>query len=245
MSSRGLARNRLVPALVAGLLACVATGCTVAGSRGAPEKAVAPVSADAAQARASGYTLRQAEAPPAETSQAAVASPLVMRGRGPAARIVDAAGTEVWHASEATPLYGLRASPDGQHVVTYAGDANSSVRPVDDLDAGRPLPTHPDVPGATGFGQWHWLDAQRLLGVAELPAEGDDAGLTAAERESRPPLATLLAVFDLRDGTLHDVDVADGLPRVFLVETVQDTRVQLLGEETGTAVWAELAAAPH
>ena len=197
------------------------------------------------QVHASGYALRGTEAPPAESSQAVVVPRLVMRGRGPAARIVDASGIEVWHASEATPLYGLRASPDGRRVVTYAGDADFSVRPVDDLDSARPLPTHPDVPGATGFGHWYWLDAQRLLGVSELPAQGDDAGLTAAERESRPPLATLLAVFDLRDGTLRDVDVADGLPRVFLVEAVQDGRVQLLGEEVGTAVWAELVAAPH
>ena len=202
-------------------------------------------SADAVQVRASAYDLRGTEAPPAEASQAAVAPPLVMRGRGSSARIVDAAGTEVWHASEAAPLYGLRASPDGRRVVTYAGDANSSVRPVEALETAQPLPTHPDVPGATSFGQWFWLDAQRLLGVAELPAQDDDAGLTAAERESRPPLATLLAVFDLRDGTLRDVDIANGLPRVFLVEAVQDGRVQLLEEDAGTAVWAELVAAPH
>src|SRR5690606_3020627 len=124
------------------VLACLATGCAVAGDRDTPTPAML-ASADAVQVRASAYDLRGTEAPPAEASQAAVAPPLVMRGRGSSARIVDAAGTEVWHASEAAPLYGLRASPDGRRVVTYAGDANSSVRPVEALETAQPLPTHP------------------------------------------------------------------------------------------------------
>ncbi|WP_344759687.1 hypothetical protein [Luteimonas lutimaris] len=225
-------------------LGCLIAGCAVAGATNEPA-AAARDSAQAAQVHASGYTLRETEAPPAEAAQAAVASPLVMRGRGTNARIVDAAGNAVWCAPGEMPLYGLRASPDGRRVVTYAGDANSSVRPVDDLDAARPLPTHPDVPGATGFGQWYWLDAQRLLGVSELPAAGDETGLTAAERESRAPTATLLAVFDLRDGTLRNVDVADGLPRVFLVETVQGVHIQLSDEGAGTTAWSELVGVPH
>src|SRR5690606_29601976 len=109
------------PSAARGLvLVCLAAGCAVAGAGEASTPAT-PASADAMQIH---YMLRETEAPPDEASQAVVAPPLAMRGRGAAARIVDATGNEVWHASEATPLYGLHASPDGRRVVTYAGDAN-------------------------------------------------------------------------------------------------------------------------
>ena len=239
MSGAG-AMYRVRSALAGIVLAGLAAGCAVADGAQAP---VAPGNGQAVAAeRATGYVLRAAAAPSQAASPAAASPALVLRGRGATARIVDAAGAEVWHASESTPLYAVQASPDGRRVVTYAGNADFSVRAVDDLAAATALPTRPDVAGASAFGAWHWLDAQHLLGVAELPAAGSGAGMTAAERESRPPEATVLAVFDLDDGRLHAVEVAAGLPRVFTIDAVQDGHVRLQAEATQPPVWAELVA---
>lgn len=233
--------NRWLPATLACVVvvACLAAGCAVADGAQSPT-APAPAG-NTTPLTAVEYVLRKSGAPPA-TGSPVTAPALVMRGRGVTARIVDAAGNDVWRASGSAPLYGVQTSPDGRRVVTYAGNADFSVRAVDDMAAATALPTRPTVAGASAFGEWHWLDAQHLLGIAELPAAGTGADMTAAERESQSPDATVLAIFDLDNGTLHAVQVADGLPRVFTIEAVRDGRIRLQGEATEPAVWAEFDA---
>lgn len=231
-------RGTLTAAL---LFAWLVSGCTGSIATTDSQVAVAgvqdrTVAVDAPPA----YSLRQVEQP---TSHAPHAPRLAMRGRGAAARIVDAAGIVAWEGSDATPLYGLEVSPDGRRALLYFGDATYSVRPVDDLTAvGTILPSRPARAGATAFGAWHWLDGDRLLGVAEIPGAGDAAAATAAEIESRSPDATVLSVFDLRDGSLDAVGAAADLPRAFMVGEVRGDYVQLLTNEGGAPAWVKVVA---
>lgn len=189
----------------------------------------------------SAFRLQRSDAP------AAPAQPtpeLSILGRGRQGRIVDAAGKVVWQGSEATPLYGLQPSPDGRRVVLYFGDADYSVRSVAGLDAGTSLPRRPVHVNATGFGEWRWLDENRLLGVAEIPAAQPESGATAAEIESRSPAATLLSVYDLRDSMLKPVEVAEGLPEVFEIGAIRDGRIELRVVGAAESVWTELRRGP-
>lgn len=176
-----------------------------------------------------------------DVGEDATASALEMRGRGAGAYIVDAAGAQVWKASAQTPLYGLHASPDGRNVLMDFGDGRFEVRTVASLQVGdrQVLPLHPAHPAATAFGQWWWLDGERLLGVSEVPAAADPS-LTAAEAEAQPPRATLLAVFDRSHASLVQVGVDPALPQVFHLARVRDDWIELRVEGREIPYWARL-----
>jgi len=222
------------------LLAGIASGCVGSVATTDSNGPAADMHDRTAVAEAApAYRLRRA----AEPALAAPPAPgLAMRGRGAAGRIVDAAGNVVWEGSEATPLYGLQVSPDGRRALLYFGDATYSVRPVDALaDAGTALPPRPARAGATAFGAWHWLDGDRLLGIAAIPGAAD-AAATAAEIESQSPDAMVLSVFDLRDGSLGAVGIASDLPRVFSVVEVHGNDLHLQVEGQAAPVWARIGA---
>ena len=124
----------------------------------------------------------------------------------------------------------------------YFGDSRFSLRPVASLDSGTLLPVRPAQPGATGFSDWYWLDNQRLLGVAELPAESPAVGMTAAEVESQPPLAVVLSVYDMRTSALLPVEIGEDLPAVFEVDGVRAGSVELRVEGEVEPIWATLDA---
>ncbi|MDN5781275.1 MAG: hypothetical protein L0H23_04500, partial [Luteimonas sp.] len=122
--------------------------------------------------------------------------------------------------------------------------ADYSVRSVADLAAGPSLPARPAHADATGFGAWHWLDNNRLLGVSGIPAAQRESGATAAEIESQSSAATLLSVYDLRDSTLKPVEAADGLPAVFEIGDIRDGHIELRAVGTATSVWTKLGPGP-
>lgn len=174
------------------------------------------------------FQLLQAPMISASTSSNSV--PLVMRGRGSTARIIDNKD-DIVLSGDRKPIYGLQLSPGHGRALVYYGDAEYEVFDAYSLESLAIPPSQPEgFEDATGFG-WVFLDPHHLLGLASLPST-DTAGKTMAEIEGLPPRATLLYIYNLESGILTPVMIDDALPFTFSIHNVAGWNVTLLTHDS-------------
>jgi|GEM_PF-4094289 len=148
-------------------------------------------------------------------------SPMVakVQGFGESAVLSDADGNPLLRATPKSPIYSVKPSPSGQQLVVSRGSGVHQVYRLNPFALVRELPVTPDVPRASTFEAWQWMDENTLIGVSatERPHEEMEK-LTAAEQESYWRERTLLYSFDLAEGALSMIEIANlELPASFTV----------------------------
>lgn len=168
-----------------------------------------------------------------------------VQGFGETAVLSDADGKPLLKATPTSPIYSARPSPSGHQLVVSRGSGVHQIYRLTPFALVRELPVTPDVPRASAFEAWHWMDENTLIGISatERPHEELDK-LTGAEQEAQWRERTLLYSFNLADGTLSKIDtVKAGLPASFtVVEMHAGGLVKVEWDEQGTARTAWVAA---
>lgn len=146
--------------------------------------------------------------------------PLPFRLRAPGsaeARIVDAKDRLLRPAPVKGTIFGFRASPNRQWVLLDLSNAEYAVASVDGLkDIARP-PKRPHAPDDATVIEWRILDADRLIGYAELPSLEPTEGLTASEADGLPPRGTLVYIFTIATGAVTPVEIDASVPQPFSI----------------------------
>jgi len=170
-----------------------------------------------------------------------------LQGYGETAVLCDLNGTPLLKANSTAPIYSAHSSPSRQQVLVDRGSGINEVYRLTPFELVRRLPSMPDVPRASAFGPWNWIDETTLVGVADIERPAAELShLTGAERESAANWRerTLLYSFSLTDGTLTKIDTARAeLPPAFTVVQIRAGGfVKIEWDEQGTTKTAWLAA---
>lgn len=160
--------------------------------------------------------------------------------------LYDASGKALLGSPE-KPVFAAVVSPSGKLAVIDRGNGVNELYRLQPFELIRQLPLMPDVPRASAFGPWGWLDEITLIAAVDITRPAAELmNLTRAERESAVNWRerTLLYAFNLADGTLTNSDTARaGLPPSFtVVEMRTGGFVKVEWDEQGTARTAWLAA---
>lgn len=157
-------------------------------------------------------------------------APFRIQGRGSKARIVDADGKVLIEPDEKVGIYGCSVSPSGKRIAVYYGDATYDIVTPSTGETIR-LPQQPPGENMLGFGSWHWIDDETLVGVSgkTIPFRDDQVG---PEREEPIISRSVLYVYDLRERRLSEVELPPALrTKSVSVSAVDETgKVQLRPE---------------
>jgi hypothetical protein len=167
---------------------------------------------------------------------------------GETAVLFDADGKPLLKATPVNPIFSAKPSPTGQQILVSSGNGIHRIYSINPFRLVRELPLTPkDIPRASAFSPWDWIDETTLITSADVERPAADlTGLTGAERESSENTRerTLLYSFNLTKGTLARIDTAKaGLPPSFtVVEMHSGGRVKVEWDENGTARTAWVSA---
>ena len=84
-------------------------------------------------------------------------------GSGTRGTIRDQQGNLIWRATQDYPVYSISISPDDGKLAVGAGDGNAYII-TSKGEKIADLPQFPQEAGMLGFGNWVWLDNDRVLG---------------------------------------------------------------------------------
>lgn len=99
--------------------------------------------------------------------------PYRLQGGSGEGKIVDAAGQAVLESDSQVHIYGGTVSPSGKSVLVYYGNSDFDI--VNPVTKERfRLPTEPPGKNKFGFGAFHWIDDQTLLGESGDATLGRD-----------------------------------------------------------------------
>jgi hypothetical protein len=184
--------------------------------------------------------------PPAVVTESP--STVKLQGSGETAVVLDGEGKPLLKAESASPIYSAKPSPTGQQVLLSRGNGAHQIYRIKPFALVRELPlTPPEIPRASAFGPWEWIDEASLITAVDIERPmAEQENLTAAEREAPATWRerTLLYSFNLADGTLSKIDTAQaGLPASFtVVEMRAGGLVKVEWDEEGAARTAWVAA---
>lgn len=169
-------------------------------------------------------------------------SPL-LKGWDETATLVDKTGKILLQATPTAPIYSVRISPLEDLVVLSRGNGIHEIYRLNPFSRICALPLAPNLPRATVFDDWQWIDNSRLLGVSATqrpPTELER--FTSAERESESVWreTTVLYSFDLKNSQLMQADVrSTNLPKSFtVVENQPGGMVKVEWDENQNAMTA-------
>ena len=150
-------------------------------------------------------------------------APYRIQGRGSMAKILGADGKVLLEPDEKIGIYGCSVSPSGERIAVYYGDAIHDIVTPSTGETIR-LPQQPPGENMLGFGAWHWIDDQTLIGVSgkTIPFRDDQVGL---DREEPIISRSVLYLYDLREQKMFEI----ALPPALRTKTVSVSAV----DETG------------
>lgn len=146
-------------------------------------------------------------------------------------KIVDAAGNVIVQSDAKNGIFACEVSPNQKRIVVYRGDADYDVITPRTGETIR-LPQQPPGENMLGFGSWHWVDDDTLVGVSGqvIPFRDDQVG---PEREEPNIAQSTLYVYKLSERKLARVEVPTALrSKTFSVNAVDPSgKVQLRPED--------------
>jgi len=163
-----------------------------------------------------------------------------LQGNGETAVLSDSDGKRLLQATPTNPIYCIKPSPSGRQAIVSRGNGVNELYNIQPFGLIRQLPLVPDIPRASAFGPWDWIDESTLIAVVDVSRPPSElAHLIGAERESAENWReqTLLYSFNLADGELKRIDTAKaGLPPSFtVVEMHPGGLVKVEWDEKGVA----------
>ncbi|MCX8495655.1 MAG: hypothetical protein ORN51_05670 [Akkermansiaceae bacterium] len=198
--------------------------------------APAPESTSLVQADSILAVTRIAQSPPIAESQ----SKVKLQGNGETAVLSDSDGKLLLQATPNNPIYSMKPSPSGRQAIVSRGNGINELYNLQPFGLIRQLPLVPDIPRASAFGPWDWIDESTLIAVVDVARPPSElTHLTGAERESAANWReqTLLYSFKLADGKLARINTAKaGLPPSFtVIEMHSGGLVKVEWDEKGVA----------
>jgi hypothetical protein len=150
--------------------------------------------------------------------------PFRMFASGGEGQIVDAAGNVIAKSDSTNAIFGCEVSPDQKRILIYRGSAKYDVVTPSTGETIR-LPRQPPGENMLGFGSWHWVDDQMMVGVSgkTIPFRDDQVG---TEREEPIISRSVLYVYDLKERKLSEVE----LPPALQTKTVSISAVDATGK---------------
>lgn len=161
-------------------------------------------------------------------------------GSGTRGAIRDQEGNLVWRATLQNPVYSISMSPDDKKIVAGAGDGKAYVI-TNKGEKITDLPQFPPGKDMLGFGNWVWLDNNRLLGesgVQNFDENGQEIGCCQGHNMSE----TQFHVYDLRTKEMEEMQLPEDLRgRVVNVGKVLKTGELQLGHAGDEFDWYKVA----
>jgi hypothetical protein len=158
-------------------------------------------------------------------------APFTLLGRGTTGRIVDRNGEILLRSGPEIMLIGIELSPDESLVLARGGD---SVNYVINPATGKKilLPTYPPGTGMLGFGDWHWVGNDVILGVSGVQAS-DAHGAEISCCDGHNVAQSKLYLFDVGSEELSELPIPKGVDRsvVTVVEARPDGYVNLAHDD--------------
>ena len=162
-------------------------------------------------------------------------APFRIQGRGSKAKIVGSDGKVLIEPDEKVGIYGCSVSPNGRRIAVYYGDAKYDIVTPSTGETIR-LPQQPPGENVLGFGSWHWIDDQTLIGVSgkTIPFRKDQVG---TEREEPIISRSVLYLYDLKEQKMSEVALPSALrTKTVCVSAVDETgKVQLQPDGRGVS----------
>lgn len=151
-------------------------------------------------------------------------APFKIQGRGSKAKILGADGKVLIEPDEKVGIYGCSVSPGGKRIAVYYGDATYDIVTPSTGETIR-LPHQPPGENVLGFGSWHWIDDQTLIGVSgkTIPFRDDQVG---PEREEPIIIRSVLYLYDLMKQKMSEV----ALPPALRIKAVSVSAVDVTGK---------------
>lgn len=167
-------------------------------------------------------------------------SKVKLQGNGETAVLSDSEGERLLQATPNNPIYSMKSSPSGRQAIVSRGNGINELYNLQPFGLIRQLPLVSDIPRASAFGPWDWIDESTLIAVVDVARPPSElAHFTGAERESAANWReqTLLYSFKLADGKLTRIDTAKaGLPPSFtVIEMHSGGLVKVEWDEKGVA----------
>ena len=181
-------RKQIVKTLVAVGTAFAFTSTLTAGSKGPTlERASAPAAISGANRSSLGFRL--------------------IRVGTDRAKIINGDGKVVAQSDPKIGIFGYDVSPDGTRISVYCGDAGSYVTTVGNANR-RVLPQRPAGDYKFAFGEWRWLDNDRLVAISgdqKVNSVGSPVTTDDNVGQSR------MYLYRLSAGTLSEIELPNEL----------------------------------
>lgn len=167
---------------------------------------------------------------PAADAERKKALPFRMFASGGTGKIVDREGNVILQSDSKNAIFKMEVSPDQSRIVVHRGSGRFDIIMPKSGELIR-LPQQPPGENVLGFGSWHWLDDQTLIGVSgkTIPFRDDQVG---PEREEPLISRSVLYIYDLKEQKISEVALPPSLrAKMVSVNAVDDAgHVQLRPE---------------
>lgn len=140
----------------------------------------------------------------------------VIGNGGYPAKVVDGLGNVLLEATLDFSIHAVSEAPDGAHLLVSSYPMGLIIDTVSKNKV--PLPTYPPGKDKLGFSSWAWLDGNTVLGVSGDAVTARKAGV---EGEGNNVAQTRLYVFNLKNGSLQEVNLDEVSTKVFAVTEVR------------------------
>lgn len=167
---------------------------------------------------------------PAVEAEKKKALPFQMFASGGSGKVVDRGGNIVLKSDSENAIFKIEVSPNQTSIAVHRGSGKYDIVTPSTGETIR-LPQQPPGENMLGFGSWHWIDDQTLVGVSgkTIPFRDDQVG---PEREEPIISRSVLYLYDLKERRLSEVELPPALrTKSVSVSAVDETgKVQLRPE---------------
>lgn len=150
--------------------------------------------------------------------------PFRMFASGGTGKVVDRDGNIVLQSDSENAIFKIEVSPDQTRIAVHRGSGKYDIITPSTGETIR-LPRQPPGENMLGFGSWHWIDDQTLVGVSgkTIPFRDDQVG---PEREEPIISRSVLYLYDLKERKMSEV----ALPPALRTKTLSVSAVDESGK---------------